>query len=162
MKRKNTGMVRNVMLSCTRSKNFFVTFTFCILKVLSDAVDNQQIKKQKLVEESLDCAQIYKKILEGEIVTIKPHKFSKNFEMYTVCRKLKWAKSGKIVRHFFLCTSCETVLNINLTTHHNILKRHSSKCNDACDKNPGLIITEIKLRDIILLFEFSFHRTIVN
>lgn len=112
--------------------------------------------------ESLDYAQVYKKILEGEIVTIKPQKNGKNYELYTVCRKLKWANSGKIVRHFFLCINCENVLNINLSTHHNVLKRHCSKCNNASDKMAGPYSMGITCENSNYNWIFYLYRASLN
>lgn len=87
-----------------------------------------------------------------------PQKNGMNHELYSVCRKLKWTNSGKIVRHFFLCMSCETVLNINLTTHHNILKRHSLKCNSALDKMGGLYSIETMLSRSHIKIKSSIYK----
>lgn len=63
----------------------------------------------------------------GEVITCEADKQSKTFALYSICKRLK-TKAGEIVRDFFFCTSCCSVLNVNLSTHYNQLKRHYEAC----------------------------------
>lgn len=77
---------------------------------------------------------VKRKILLGEITVLQPNEGTKNFAMYNVCKKLKLNSSAKILRQFFLCVRCNNVLNVNLSTHHNKLKRHFSQCGSLNKK----------------------------
>lgn len=72
-------------------------------------------------------SKVQRKLQSGDIITCKPDKSSKNYGMYSVCRRLK-LKSGEVLRQFFFCTSCNVVLTVNLATHYNKLKRHYEAC----------------------------------
>lgn len=123
----------------------------CTPKKIKMCPDDSDVNM--VIVENLDCALVHKKILRGEIRAVKPQKNAKKFELYSVCRKLKFVETNKIVRHFFLCTTCETVLNINLSTHHNTLKRHFLKCTGSREDIPGLLYVE-KICTFILRYIF--------
>lgn len=72
-------------------------------------------------------SKVQRKLQSGDVITCNPNKMSKNYGMYSVCRRLK-LKSGEVLRQFFFCTSCNVVLAVNLATHYNKLKRHYEAC----------------------------------
>lgn len=77
---------------------------------------------------------VKQKILRGDITVLNPNEGTKNFALYKVCKKLKLASSGEILRQYFLCIKCNNVLNVNLSTHHNQLKRHFLRCGSSNEK----------------------------
>lgn len=64
---------------------------------------------------------------KGEIVTCEPLRKTKNSHIYEVCKRLKYA-TGERIKEFLMCTNCGSVLNINLSTHYNVLTRHYESC----------------------------------
>lgn len=77
---------------------------------------------------------VQQKLQSGEVITCEADKLSKTFALYSICKRLK-TKAGETVRDFFLCTSCCSVLNVNLSTHYNQLKRHYEACTGIKIKN---------------------------
>lgn len=53
---------------------------------------------------------------------------SRCYDLYKICQRLQYKATNKELKHFFLCAKCDKILNINLNTHHNELKRHYEQC----------------------------------
>lgn len=94
---------------------FFVGFNpfklFCIV--------SQGCLQLKDVERALE---------EKSILPVLSVEGDKKSELYKVVQRLVRVSSGLIIPHFFLCSICKSVLNINTSTHYPALGRHYSKC----------------------------------
>lgn len=66
----------------------------------------------------------------GEISTILPYKDDPSFHIYEIVQRLIRSESGKIIPHFFRCLKCETIMNVNTSTHRPALERHFQKCTN--------------------------------
>lgn len=99
--------------------------------------------------------EVLKNIFKGNIVPFKPKKKNKTYEMYKVCRRLK-TSSGHIIKDFFLCVKCHSILNVKLTTHYNQLKRHYLACTGKVASNG-----QSSLMDLIFVsitFQLKFYQ----
>lgn len=66
----------------------------------------------------------------GEISAILPYKEDSSFHVYEIIQRLIRSGSGKIIPHFFRCSKCEKIMNVNTSTHRPALERHFRKCTD--------------------------------
>lgn len=71
---------------------------------------------------------------KGEIISCEPLRKTKNSHIYQVCKRLKYA-TGERIKDYLMCTNCGSVLNINLSTHYNMLTRHYESCTGKTAKS---------------------------
>lgn len=51
--------------------------------------------------------------------------------MYKIVRRLAWKSNLLIIPHFFLCSICKKVVNINTSSNYPMLTRHYKKCSET-------------------------------
>lgn len=88
----------------------------------------QTDQELQVTEKTLDVDDVTDKYNRTEIIEMEPEKHESKFILYNHIRKLKWKRTEKVIHHFFRCTSCKKILNINTRTHYATLKRHLNKC----------------------------------
>lgn len=70
----------------------------------------------------------------GYIVISDPFRKTKNYQIYNVCKRLRF-KTGERIPHYLFCTKCGTVLNINLSRQYHLLTRHYEACTGISVKS---------------------------
>lgn len=87
----------------------------------------------------MSAEEVRKGFANQRIVTCKPMKGKRGSEIYVQIRKLKFKKPKSpeqiISNHFFFCTKCGSLLNIDTKASHNTLSRHYIVCGDEQRSN---------------------------
>lgn len=78
--------------------------------------------------DSLETQDVQNGFKNGTIVSVLPSQNESKKHLYDVVRRLARKSSNHIIPHFYWCSICESVSNINTSTHYPKLDRHFNKC----------------------------------